>query len=107
VEGYHRKLEPIRGITMQQEQNMNMQNTQGIMQEPPAIISTKDSSYISDMLSWNLLAMKKAHFFAGQCQDPEVKSALETCGQMHQRHYQQILNHLNKHLQNQSSMGMQ
>jgi hypothetical protein len=107
VEGYLRKLVPIRGIFMQQQQNMNTQNAQGVMQVPPAIISTKDSSYITDMLSWNLLAMKKAHFFAGQCQDPEIKSILETCGQMHQRHYQQILNHLNKHLQNQSSMGIQ
>ncbi|HYK72846.1 MAG TPA: hypothetical protein VEV44_06910 [Pseudoneobacillus sp.] len=90
-----------------QQQNMNMQNQQGLMQQPPAVISTKDSSYITDMLSWNLLAMKKAHFFAAQCQDPEIKGIIDQCGQMHQRHYQQILSHMNNHLQNQSFTGMQ
>lgn len=90
-----------------QQQNMNMQNQQGLMQQPPSVISTKDSNYIVDMLSWNLLAMKKAHFFATQCQDPEIKGIIDKCGQMHQRHYQQILNHMNNHLQNQSFTGMQ
>ncbi|MBA4536937.1 hypothetical protein H1Z61_07215 [Bacillus aquiflavi] len=79
-----------------QQQNMNMQNQARIMQEPPQIISTKDSLYLTDMLSWNLLAMKKAHFFAQQCQDQELKSEIEKFGQMHQRHYEQILSHLNQ-----------
>ncbi|MFD2444530.1 hypothetical protein ACFSO7_11190 [Bacillus sp. CGMCC 1.16607] len=90
-----------------QPPNFNMQNQQGIMQQPPGIISTKDSSYITDMLSWNLLAMKKAHFFAEQCQDPELKAIMDKCGQMHQRHYQKLLHHLNVHLQNQPLTGMQ
>ncbi|WP_442596027.1 hypothetical protein [Neobacillus sp. D3-1R] len=89
-----------------QQQNMNMQNQQGLMQTPPAVITGKDSNYIVDMLSWNLLATKKAHFFAAQCQDPEIKALIDQCGQMHQRHYQQILNHMNSHLQNQT-LGMQ
>lgn len=42
-----------------QQQNMNMQNQQGIMQQPPAVISTKDALYLTDMLTWNLLACKK------------------------------------------------
>jgi hypothetical protein len=77
-------------------QNMNVQNQQAIMQQPPEVISTKDSLYLNDMLSWNLLAMKKAHLFATNCQDQEVKAELEKCGQMHQRHYQMILNHMGK-----------
>lgn len=86
---------------MQQQSNMNTNTqNQGILyQQPPAVISTKDTLYLTDMLSWNLLAMKKAHFFAQQCQDPEIVSELERCGQMHQRHYERILSHLN--IQNQ------
>lgn len=90
---------------MNMNTNMNMQNQQGIMQQPPAIITSKDSLYLTDMLSWNLLAVKKAHFYAEHCQDPELRTAFETCGQMHQRHYEQILSHLNT--QNQSFTGLQ
>ncbi|RLQ96570.1 hypothetical protein [Falsibacillus albus] len=70
------------------------------MQEPPAVLTTKDTLYINDMLAWNLLAMKKAHFAASQCQDQDVKAKIDQCGQMHQRHYDQILAHLNQHVQN-------
>lgn len=88
---------------MQQQQmtGMQMQQNQAIMPQPPAVISTKDQMYISDMLSWNLLAMKKAHFFAQQSQDSEIKQALEQAGSMHQKHYQMILNHLQTNQQQQ------
>lgn len=89
-----------------QQQNMSMQNQQGIMQQPPAVISTKDALYLTDMLTWNLLACKKAHFYAQQCQDQELKTHFEQCGQMHQRHYEQLLAHLNQQNQ-QNFMGMQ
>ncbi|MDT8858698.1 hypothetical protein N0O92_00550 [Alkalihalobacillus sp. MEB130] len=97
--------------TMQnQQQSMNMQGGQQqqqmTYQTPPAIVTTKDHLYLNDMLSWNLLAMKKAHFFAQQCQDQEIKSVLEKTGQMHQRHYEKILSHL-KTQQPQQSMPMQ
>lgn len=65
------------------------------MQQPPAMISSKDLMYISDMLSWNLNAFKKASFYADQCQTPEIKDALNKAGQMHQNHYQRILQQLN------------
>lgn len=85
------------GNKMQQQQmtqQNQMQQSQGIMMQPPNVVTTKDQLYISDMLSWNLLAMKKCHFFAQQCTDPEIKSVIEKAGQMHQQHYQRILNHL-------------
>jgi hypothetical protein len=95
----------IGGINMQ-EQNMNFQGQQqGIMQTPPSVVSTKDSLYLTDMLSWNLLAMKKAHFFAQQCHDQELKMEMERCGQMHQRHYEKMLSHLNSP-ENQAYSGM-
>lgn len=86
----------MRRVKFMQEQNMQQQGT---MQQPPSIVSTKDQMYLTDMLSWNLLAMKKAHFFAGQCQNQEIKNQLEQVGQMHNRHYQKILNHLQMHQQ--------
>lgn len=70
------------------------QQTQVPIPQPPRAITTKDCSYLKDALSWKLLAFKKLHFFAQQATDPEVKQALEKAGQMHQRHYQKLLTHL-------------
>ena len=78
-----------------QQQPMNTQNQQNLFQQPPAVISSKDAMYLTDILSWNLLSMKKAHFYAEHCQDQELKTAFDRCGQMHQRHYERILTHLN------------
>ena len=81
---------------------MQQQNTFGSSQQtqafsqPPQVVSVKDQLYLTDMLSWNLLASKKAHFFATQCQDPQVVELINRCGQMHQRHYDAILAHLNQ-----------
>jgi hypothetical protein len=72
---------------------MYMQN-QVPIPEPPVVITTKDLLYIKDALSWELLAFKKFHFLAGQAQNPEIKQALDQVGQMHQRHYQKLISHL-------------
>lgn len=88
-----------------QQQQMNqgqMNQQQPTMPNPPAIITGKDQLYITDMLSWNLLAMKKAHFFAQQCQDPEIKQAIDQAGMMHKRHYEKILTHLQTQNQQQT-----
>ncbi|MGE6257518.1 hypothetical protein ACQKCU_06325 [Heyndrickxia sporothermodurans] len=86
-----------------QQQPYTQQNQQTTMSQPPDILTTKDLAYIDDMLSWNLLAMKKAHFAAMHCQDATIKAAFDKCGQMHQNHYNKILNHLQDHLQTQPS----
>ncbi|NLL42608.1 MAG: hypothetical protein GX251_04640 [Firmicutes bacterium] len=62
--------------------------------QPPPILSTKDDAYLTDALSWELLAAKKAHSFASQCSDNQVKYQAEQLCQMHQRHYNILLNHL-------------
>ncbi|MDQ0229671.1 hypothetical protein [Metabacillus malikii] len=87
-----------------QEQTMNQQQ---IMQQPPSVLTTKDQMYLADMLSWNLLAMKKAHFFASQCQNEELITELEQVGQMHSQHYEKILNHLQMHQQPTSGSQLQ
>ncbi|MDG5788937.1 hypothetical protein QA612_15885 [Evansella sp. AB-P1] len=80
-----------------QQQNMTQgQGQQNVMPEPPNVITTKDHMYVTDMLSWNLLAMKKAHAYAQQCTDPQISQALDEAGRMHNNHYQTILNHLNQ-----------
>jgi hypothetical protein len=88
------------GKNMQQQPQNMTQPQQAVMQQPPEVITTKDAFYLRDMLSWNLLAMKKAHFFAQQCQIPDIVNAMHQAGQMHQRHYQKILQHMQNHLQN-------
>ncbi|WP_226580291.1 hypothetical protein [Halobacillus litoralis] len=80
---------------MQQQQNQSPIKEAQPMAQAPNIVTVKDQLYISDMLSWNLNACKKAHFYAQNCQTPEIKTALEEAGKMHQRHYNKILQHLN------------
>jgi hypothetical protein len=88
----------------QQQPSSGTQNQQGVMPQPPEVMTTKDHLYISDMLSWNLLAMKKMNFYATQCQDPEVQTKLQQAGQMHERHYKQLLQELEAHA-NQPTIG--
>lgn len=74
---------------------MQQQPNQGeMMSQPPPVVTSKDHLYITDMLSWNLLAMKKAHAFAEQCSDQQISQALDQAGKMHHEHYQKLLNHL-------------
>ncbi len=90
---------------MQQQQSFQPQNQQGMMPQPPGVVSTKDSLYLTDMMSWNLLAAKKAHFYASQCQDQQLKAEAEKVGQMHQRHYEKLLGHLNEHVNQQQPLN--
>ncbi len=83
---------------MQQNMSQNTgQPQQPFMPEPPQTVTVKDSLYLTDMLSWNLIAAKKAHFYANQVQDQEIKQALHRAGQMHQQHYERILARLQTH----------
>ncbi|MCE7793076.1 hypothetical protein K8O68_11665 [Salipaludibacillus sp. CUR1] len=81
-------------MQQQQQQQQQSVNQGHVMTEPPTVVTTKDHLYINDMLSWNLLAMKKAHAFASQCSDQQISQALEQAGRMHYDHYQKILSHL-------------
>ncbi|MBM7096971.1 MULTISPECIES: hypothetical protein [Alteribacter] len=76
------------------QQQPNQQQGQSVMPQPPEVVTNKDHLYISDMLSWNLMAMKKAHQFSQQCQDQQIKDALDQAGRMHYMHYQKLLTHL-------------
>lgn len=86
---------------------MQPNQTQGQIQPliavPPQVITIKDHLYLKDQLSWELVTMKKCHHFAAECSDAEIAQAIEQAGQMHQRHYNLLL----KHLQNDNTAEMQ
>jgi hypothetical protein len=84
------------------QQQTQGQPQQPVMMETPKVITTKDCLYLKDQLSWELIAMKKCHHTALECQDPEIAQAIDRAGQMHQRHYQLLL----KHLQNNNTTEM-
>jgi rubrerythrin len=71
-------------------------------------ITAKDLSYLSDEMSWELIAMKKYHHYAQEVQDPELQAAINKIGAMHQNHYQALLQHLQSaNGQSQSNTYMQ
>lgn len=82
------------GDKCMQQTQMQTQNQTPTFMEPPQVITTKDCLYLKDMLSWELLAMKKCYHTAQECIDPQMKQAIDQAGQMHQRHYQILLKHL-------------
>jgi hypothetical protein len=87
---------------MQQQTVQSQQQGQAIMEQPPQVITTKDFLYLKDQLSWELLAMKKCRHFAQECSDPQITQVIDEAGQMHQRHYQLLL----KHMQNNNTVEM-
>ncbi|MDD4238296.1 MAG: hypothetical protein PHT62_07050 [Desulfotomaculaceae bacterium] len=86
--------QPSNQFQQSQFQQNQFQQAQ-IMPEPPRMISTKDSLYLQDAMSWELTSMKKCFHFSREAVDPEIKSALDRAGQLHMNHYQRLLNHVN------------
>lgn len=65
------------------------------MEQVPAIISTKDLSYLSDIFEWNFIAAKKALHYSNQVQNEELKKELDKVYKMHEKHLKKILEILN------------
>jgi hypothetical protein len=83
----------------QQQVQQTAGNQQQFMQQPPFVISTKDLMYLEDMMSWNLNVIKKVNYFAQHVKDQEIQNRLHQMCQMHENHYQKLLNHMHQHLQ--------
>ena len=66
------------------------------MQEIPKMISTKDLSYIEDMMNWNLIFSKKAHMYKNMIKDKEIKKLIASVAKMHSEHYNSLLEILKK-----------
>ena len=61
------------------------------MEQVPAIISTKDLSYLSDMFEWNFIALKKALHYSNEVTNEEIKKELDKVYKMHEKHLKKIL----------------
>ena len=61
------------------------------MKEVPNIISTKDLSYIKDMLSWNSVMAKKSKEYLKLVGDKDVKELLKKVNEVHKSHYEMLL----------------
>lgn len=83
-----------------QFQTQNQKNQH--FDEPPEIVTNKDLLYLEDALSWELLASKKAHHFAAESNDSQIKQQLEHLADVHRQHYQTLLNHLQPQNQQQN-----
>lgn len=66
------------------------------MQEIPKMISTKDLSYIEDMMNWNMTLSKKAHMYKALIKDREIKKFIASVAKMHTEHYNILLEILKK-----------
>jgi len=74
-------------------QNPNQTQQQPVMMTPPTVVTTKDLMYLKDGMSWLLDATKKCSHFSNEAQCSQVKQLIDQIGQMHQRHYNLLLQH--------------
>ncbi len=61
------------------------------MNEVPNIISTKDLSYIKDLIKWNLVLSKKARMYKEIIENEDVKKFANKISKLHSGHYKKLL----------------
>lgn len=61
------------------------------MKEVPNIISTKDLSYIKDMLNWSLTMAKKAKHYSELAEDEEIYDFFNKVNKVHKKHYEYLI----------------
>lgn len=61
------------------------------MNEIPKMISTKDLSYIEDMLNWNMIYSKKCHMYKDMITGSEIKKFVVSVGELHKQHFEKLL----------------
>ena len=64
------------------------------MKSVPNIISTKDLSYLEDMLNWNFILIKKINNYLNEVNDKDVKKALIKTSDSLLNDYKMILDFL-------------
>lgn len=65
------------------------------MNEVPTMVSTKDLSYIEDMLKWNFTLIKKINSYVNNIQDEQLKELFNYIKDKYKNHYIHILECLN------------
>ena len=58
------------------------------MKTVPNIISTKDLSYLEDMLNWNFIVLKKINHYINESKDEDIINMFDKC-------YNELLNNYN------------
>lgn len=58
------------------------------------LLADKELDYLSDFMSWELLAAKKCHHAAMQCNDPQIREFINQVGHRHLQHYENLLSHI-------------
>ena len=64
-------------------------------------LSTKEVNYIRDLLSWELLAVKKCNQYAAQETNPTHKKTFEDATCMHKQNYNNLLGYVDSVIKNQ------
>lgn len=65
------------------------------MNEVPTMVSSKDLSYIEDMLNWNFTTIKKINSYIECVKDEDVKELFTNCSETLKTHYISIMEILN------------
>jgi len=65
------------------------------MKSVPNIISTKDLSYLEDMLNWNFILIKKLNNYINEVNDTGVKRILTKTKNSLLNDYKTILDYIN------------
>lgn len=58
-------------------------------------LTSKELTFISDIMDTEQNLVKKYKMYAGLCSDPEIKTKCEQEAAKHQGHYNTLLNQLN------------
>lgn len=63
----------------------------------PKVISTKDLSYMKDMVSWNSSSAKKMDTYAQQVECEQLRKTFEKASATNKKNLEQLLNVLKAH----------
>lgn len=69
-------------------------------------LSTKEVNYIRDLLSWELLAVKKCHEYATQETHPTHKKTFEEATAVHKQNYMNLLGYVDSVIQKQGGQNL-
>lgn len=65
------------------------------MKTVPNIISTKDLSYIEDMLNWKFILIKKMNNYMNDIQDESIKKVIQSASEELTKEYTKYVDYLN------------
>ncbi len=67
------------------------------MAKVPKMLSTKDLSYISDMLNWNMILINKINYFLTDISDENLSTMLKNINEIHMKNSNELINTLKEY----------